>query len=69
MHGPNKAFARVEELLRSCEGLEAPATLLNVDDPDLLLMGEMPQRINRQLIAKGASPLDTSPEGHLLLFR
>jgi len=53
----------VEELLRSCEGLEAPATLLNVDDPDLLLMGEMPQRINRQLIAKGASPLDTSPEG------
>jgi rhamnulokinase len=41
----------------------APGTLLNVDDPDLLLMGEMPQRINRQLRAKGAEPLDESPEG------
>ncbi len=53
----------VAELLRSCEGLAAPATLLEVDDPDLLLMGQMPQRINRQLVAKGASPLDESPDG------
>jgi rhamnulokinase len=53
----------VPELLRSCEGIEAPTTLLDVDDPDLLLMGDMPQRINRQLVANGASPLDTSPEG------
>ncbi|HEY2039744.1 MAG TPA: FGGY-family carbohydrate kinase [Edaphobacter sp.] len=53
----------VAELLRSCEEMKAPAALLNVDDPDLLLMGEMPQRINRQLIANGASPLDTSPDG------
>jgi rhamnulokinase len=37
--------------------------LLDVDDPDLLLMGEMPQRINRQLVAKGAEPLDESPDG------
>lgn len=53
----------ITELLRSCEGVSAPATLLDVDDPDLLLMGEMPQRINRQLVAKGAKPLDESPAG------
>jgi rhamnulokinase len=53
----------VAELLRCCEGVAAPGTLLNVDDPDLLLMGEMPQRINRQLRAAGAEPLDESPEG------
>jgi rhamnulokinase len=53
----------VAELLRRCEGVAAPAALLDVDDPDLLLMGEMPQRINRQLKAKGAEPLDDSPDG------
>jgi rhamnulokinase len=53
----------IAELLRSCEDLPAPATRLDVDDPDLLLMGEMPQRINRQLVSKGAAPLDESPSG------
>lgn len=53
----------VIELLRCCEDVAAPKTLLDVDDPDLLLMGEMPQRINRQLRAKGVEPLDESPEG------
>ncbi|QHS50512.1 rhamnulokinase family protein [Edaphobacter sp. 12200R-103] len=53
----------VVELLRCCEDVAAPKTLLDVDDPDLLLMGEMPQRINRQLRAKGAEPLDESPDG------
>lgn len=53
----------VVELLRAAEGVTLPETFLDVDDPDLLLMGEMPQRINRQLIAKGAAPLDPSPEG------
>lgn len=53
----------VVDLLRSCEGMAPPATLLDVDDPDLLLMGEMPQRINRQLVAKGAASLDESPAG------
>lgn len=53
----------VVELLRCCEGVEAPEMLLDVDDPDLLLMGDMPRRINRQLVAKGARPLDDSPEG------
>ncbi|QNI36052.1 rhamnulokinase [Edaphobacter albus] len=53
----------IAELLRACEGIAAPATLLDVDDPDLLLFGEMPQRINRQLLAKDAKPLDESPAG------
>ena len=53
----------VAELLRSCERLPPPPVLLEVDDPDLLLMGEMPRRINRQLAARGAAPLDESPEG------
>jgi rhamnulokinase len=53
----------VVELLRCCEDVAPPETLLEVDDPDLLLMGEMPQRINRQLAAKGANLLDESPAG------
>ena len=53
----------IAELLRASEGAAAPRTLLNVDDPDLLLMGEMPRRINRQLIARGAKPFDESPAG------
>jgi rhamnulokinase len=53
----------VAELLRAAEGVPVPQTLLDVDDPDLLLMGEMPQRINRQLVAKGASALDESAAG------
>jgi rhamnulokinase len=53
----------VAELLRGCEGMARPEVLLDVDDPDLLLMGEMPQRINRQLAAKGARPLVESPDG------
>jgi rhamnulokinase len=53
----------IADLLRACEDLSAPAVLLDVDDPDLLLMGEMPQRINRQLVAKGAPALDESPSG------
>jgi len=52
----------VAELIRACEELShRPATLLDVDDPDLLRMGEMPKRINRQLVAKGAKPLEESP--------
>lgn len=53
----------IAELLRASEGVATPPMLLDVDDPDLLLMGEMPQRINRQLVAKGAKPFDESPAG------
>ena len=51
----------IADLLSAAEREPAPTVLLNVDDPDLLRVGEMPQRINRQLIAKGAEPLGENP--------
>lgn len=50
----------ISDLLEAAEQEPAPETLLDVDDADLLRVGQMPQRINRQLIAKGAQPLDGS---------
>ena len=52
----------VPELIKAAEGLPAPAFLLNVDDPDLLLPGEMPARINRQLAHRGLAPVGTGAE-------
>ena len=43
----------VPELIQAAEHLPAPPYLLDVDDPDLLLPGEMPSRINRQLTQRG----------------
>ena len=37
-----------------------PEHLLNVDDPDLLLPGDMPRRINRQLAGRGLPTLSTA---------
>ena len=51
----------ISDLLRAAECEPVPQSLLDVDDPDLLRVGEMPQRINRQLVAKGAQPLDEAP--------
>jgi rhamnulokinase len=51
----------VAELVSAAELEPAPKVLLDVDEPDLLRVGEMPRRINRQLVAKGAEPLDESP--------
>jgi rhamnulokinase len=39
----------VEQLIAACRGLAAPEHLIDVDDPDLLLPGDMPGRINTQL--------------------
>jgi rhamnulokinase len=50
----------VPELIQAAEHLPPPAYLLDVDDPDLLLPGEMPSRINRQLTQRG---LQTFEEG------
>ena len=52
----------ITELLARAEQQTAPAVLLDVDDPDLMRMGEMPQRINRQLAARGAATLPETPE-------
>jgi rhamnulokinase len=45
-------------LLESCEDLPAPGFSLNVDEPDLLLPGDMPARINSQLADAGHAPID-----------
>ena len=50
-----------DDLLPLAEAQPAPQHLLNVDDPDLLLPGDMPQRINRQLAERGFPTLSTAP--------
>lgn len=57
----------VTDLIRAAELQPAPGVLLDgvlldVDEPDLLLAGHMPQRINAQRVARGLAPLDESPE-------
>ena len=39
----------IEQLLEACANFDAPEHLIDVDDPDLLLPGDMPARINAQL--------------------
>lgn len=51
----------ITELLAAAEREPVPPVLLDVDDPDLMRMGEMPQRINRQLAARGAATLPETP--------
>jgi len=51
-----------EELLPLAEAQSTPHHLLDVDDPDLLLPGDMPNRINRQLQHRGFGELSTKPE-------
>ena len=43
----------VEELIRSCERLPAPQMLFDVDDPVLMLPGDMHGKINKQMEAAG----------------
>jgi rhamnulokinase len=52
----------VPELVAAAEKVERPHGPLDVDDPDLLLAGRMPQRINAQRVRKGFDALDESPE-------
>ena len=52
----------VPELIAAAEHVPPPSTLLNVDDPDLLLPGEMPARMNRQLKRRGLTPLAEGAE-------
>jgi len=52
----------IEELLNEAEKHTAPDALLNVDDPELLLVGHMPQRINTQRAKAGLPMLSESPE-------
>ena len=52
----------VPELVAAAEKIAKPQGLLDVDDPDLLLAGRMPQRINAQRLRKGLDGLDERPE-------
>jgi rhamnulokinase len=52
----------VQELVAAAEKIAKPQGLLDVDDPDLLLAGRMPQRINAQRKRKGFEVLDERPE-------
>jgi rhamnulokinase len=47
----------VEQLIAACSGLGAPEQLIDVDDPDLLLPGDMPGRIDAQLNRAGKSSI------------
>jgi rhamnulokinase len=52
----------VAELVAAAELLPAPESLIDPDEPELLLPGDMLHRINAQLIRKGHAPLDQHPE-------
>ena len=51
----------VEKLIDACADLAAPECLLDVDDPDLLLPGNMPARINAQLKRIGQTSIPEGP--------
>jgi len=48
-------------LISQAEAGLCPPGLLEVDDPELLKPGDMPQRINAQRIRHGLAPLDETP--------
>lgn len=58
---PDKAWT-IEELVGAAEIVPAPAALLTVDDPELLLPGNMMGRMNAQLAAGGHATLREHPD-------
>ena len=53
----------IEELVQECAELGEPDHLLDVDDPELLLVGKMPARINAQRKRAGVAPLKSDCAG------
>jgi rhamnulokinase len=51
----------VEELVEACADYDAPRQVIDVDDPDLLLPGDMPARINAQLNRMGQPAISAGP--------
>jgi len=51
----------IAELVAAAADAPVPAYTLDIDDPDLLLSGRMPQRINAQLHRRSLPELDPSP--------
>lgn len=62
----------LETLIAQAAMLPPPQHLLSIDAPDLLLHGDMPGRISRQLVLQGAPPLpltaDAGPRYANLIF-
>ena len=52
----------VEQLVEACASFDAPECLIDVDDPDLLLPGDMPARINAQLKRVGQASIPEGPD-------
>jgi rhamnulokinase len=55
----------LEQLIRECERLPAPDFLLDVDDPDLMLPGNMPVKMSAQRQRQGWEPFPEGREGIL----
>jgi rhamnulokinase len=52
----------VDQLVEACAHRTAPKCLIDVDDPGLLLPGDMPARINAQLNRSGEASIPEGPE-------
>ena len=55
------AEIEIATLIEQAASIAAPPYTLDVDDPDLLLSGRMPQRINAQLHRRGLAELSVHP--------
>lgn len=58
----------LDKLLEECNMLPPPPFLINVDDPDMLLPGNMPERINAQLKRAGQPIVKTESATANLIF-
>ena len=59
----------LDDLLKQCAILPPPPFVFDVDDPTLLLPGNMPARINAQLARAGHSSISAEPEMANLILR
>jgi rhamnulokinase len=59
----------VEELVKQAAGCTVPPGIINVDAEPLLLSGEMPQRISRELAGAGHKPIPDIPGNEPLFAR
>jgi rhamnulokinase len=55
------ATLTIPEIVLAAESIPALAHLIDISDPDLLLQGDMPARINAQLRRRSLPELDPSP--------
>jgi rhamnulokinase len=57
------------ELIRSAESVAIPHGTIDVDDPPLMLAGDMPERINQQLKALNLPEIDDAPGNEAVFAR